>query len=102
MVNVITKKITENDIIYTVEEHYDYHGNYVYRKWFYNGKLYRKGGPAIECINGYEAWIKYNKKHREDGPAVTYSDGRKEYYLNNIYYSNIKSDDDWIVFNIII
>jgi hypothetical protein len=29
--------------------------------------------------------------HREDGPAIEYSDGYKEWFLND----NIYSEDDW-------
>lgn len=39
--------------------------------------------------------------HRVDGPARVWSSGFKEYWLNDIYFRDIKSDDEWIIKQII-
>lgn len=39
--------------------------------------------------------------HREDGPAVIFKDDRVKYYLNDIEYPNIKSNEEWLIKQII-
>jgi len=66
--------------------------------------LHREDGPAKEYVNGTEYWYQYGKLHREDGPAIVYYNGYKkykEYYLNDIYYPDISSDEEWIIFQIL-
>ncbi len=52
------------------------------KKWYLNGNLHRKDGPAIELANGYKEWYLNDELHREDGPACEYADGTKCWYLN--------------------
>lgn len=55
------------------------------------GNLHREDGPALECIagkrKGNRFYYNYGKLHRIDGPAVEFTDGYKEYWVNNIRYS---------------
>jgi len=50
--------------------------------WYFNGKLHREDGPAIEGANGDKEWCLNGELHREDGPAIEYADGDKFWYLN--------------------
>ena len=50
--------------------------------WCINGKLHREDGPAVESSNGYKAWCINGKYHRTDGPAMELSNGYKYWYLN--------------------
>jgi len=59
--------------------------------WFFQGKLHREDGPAIEYPNGTKKWYLNGKRHREDGPAVEYPNGTKEWFLNDVEYS----EKDW-------
>lgn len=38
--------------------------------WYLNGKLHRRGAPAIEFSSGQEVWCIDGEYHREDGPAI--------------------------------
>lgn len=49
----------------------------------------------------YKSWGEGLLYHRTDGPARIWFNGYREYWLNNIYFINIKSDDEWIIKNII-
>jgi len=69
--------------------------------WYQNGELHRIDGPAINHFNGSKWWIINGKLHRTEGPALEYEDGDKEYWLNNKHYSNIKTNEEWIIFQII-
>ena len=52
-------------------------------RWYYfNDKLHRENGPAVEYGDGTKDWFLNGKRHREDGPAVEWADGTKEWYLN--------------------
>ena len=52
------------------------------KAWYFNGKLHREDGPAVEWSDGTKAWYFNGKLHREDGPAVEWSDGAKEWWMN--------------------
>jgi hypothetical protein len=52
-----------------------------------NGELHRTDGPAIIIDNGTLWWMVNDELHRLDGPAIELYDGRKNYYINNIIYS---------------
>ena len=58
-------------------------------KFWYDSdsKWHREDGPAIEWNNGNKWWCKHGHFHREDGPAIEWVSGYKEYYLDNIQYS---------------
>ena len=53
-----------------------------YKSWYINGKLHRDDGPARECANGYKSWYINGKLHRDDGPAAEWADGSKYWYIN--------------------
>jgi hypothetical protein len=84
-------KIIEDEIEYEVYEFLN--GS---KFWYLNNQLHRINGPAIEYFNGYKIWYRHGKYHREDGAAVIYSYGIKEYWLNDIHYPDIASDEEWI------
>jgi len=50
-------------------------------EWFFDGKLHREDGPAIEYTDGTKYWYKYGLYHREEGPAIEYANGSKYWYL---------------------
>jgi hypothetical protein len=50
--------------------------------WYFNGKLHREDGPAIEDANGDKCWYINGQLHRKDGPAVEYEDGYKAWWIN--------------------
>jgi hypothetical protein len=51
-------------------------------EWYFNGKLHREDGPAVERSDGYKYWYLNGKRHREDGPAVEWPDGSKSWWIN--------------------
>jgi len=55
--------------------------------WYLNDQYHREDGPAIECADGDKQWYLNGKRHREDGPAVEYADGSKYWYLNGVELS---------------
>jgi hypothetical protein len=57
-----------------------------YKEHLLDGKYHCADGPAIEW-NGYKSWWLNGLRHRSDGPAIEYSNGNKEWYLNNIQYT---------------
>ena len=48
---------------------------------------HREDGPAIEWTNGDKEWYINNKQHREDGPAIEWTNGNTYWYLNSVEYS---------------
>ena len=58
------------------------------KQWWVNGKPHRLDGPAVECANGgHKEWFVNGKRHRLDGPAIIYSDGSKEWYIDDKQYT---------------
>ena len=56
------------------------------KRWYYNGKLHRTDGPAVETLNGTKEWWLNDKLHREDGPAVEYDNGDNfQYYKGYLH-----------------
>ena len=51
--------------------------------WYLNGKLHREYGPAFEYVDGTKRWYLNGERHRTDGPAIEYADGSKKWFLNN-------------------
>ena len=54
----------------------------------------------------FDGWYKayFNEKsefHRVNGPARMWEGGGKEYYLNGKFYPDIKTDEEWIIKQII-
>jgi hypothetical protein len=60
------------------------------KSWWFNGKLHREDGPAIEYSSGSKQWYRNGKKHRIDGPACEYCNGDKFWYLNGKLLSEQK------------
>jgi hypothetical protein len=63
--------------------HIDTNGN----KFYYSDRemkiRHREDGPAIEWSDGDKEWWINDKLHREDGPAIEYADGGKEWWIND-------------------
>jgi hypothetical protein len=49
--------------------------------------------PTLEDLSdGYRSWCEIGRKfHRLTGPARTWSNGQREFWLNGIYYENVKN-----------
>ena len=54
--------------------------------WWWNGELHRENGPAIENADGDKYWYLNGERHRENGPAVEWANGSKFWYLNDVCY----------------
>jgi hypothetical protein len=52
------------------------------KRWYFNGKLHREDGPAIEWADGDKEWYINGNRHREDGPAIEWRDGQREWCIN--------------------
>lgn len=53
-----------------------------------DGKIHRKGGPAIEYMFGDCYWYENGVCHREDGPAYeNKTTGYKQWFLHGIQYT---------------
>ena len=53
-----------------------------------NGNLHREDGPAVEYSNGSgKEWYLNGDLHREGGPAVEWANGYKEWWINDIQYT---------------
>lgn len=66
----------------------------VLESWPDGSVKYREWSDGLKC------WYKKEKVHKEDGPAVI-NDIAKFYYLNGEYFPNIKTDEEWIIKQII-
>ena len=82
------------DKIYSIKTDY---GCTIYYK---NESFHREDGPAKEWDFGGKEWYYNSRRHRVDGPAIIWPNGEKYYYLSDIYYPDIKSDEEWIKFQI--
>lgn len=63
-----------------------------------NGELHCEDGPALihEDKNGLtKCWYVDGKLHRRDGPALEFSDGYKEWYLNN-HLINVRNQEEFL------
>jgi hypothetical protein len=59
------------------------------QEWCFKGKLHRLDGPAV-IYNGIKEWWVNGKLHRLDGPAIEWSNGDKEWVINDEEYSEEK------------
>lgn len=63
-------------------------------RWYQNGLLSRKDGPAIEYKVGSTFWFHEGKLHKTDGPAVVcYDNGNViwvEYWIDGVEYTKEK------------
>ena len=69
--------------------------------WVQDNKYHRIDGPAMEYSDGEKWWYYYGLCHRVDGPAAIFPSGEKEYWLNNTCYADIKTDEEWIIFQVL-
>jgi len=69
------------------------------KEWWFRDKRHRTDGPAIEKYNS-KSWLINNEYHRTDGPAIEYTNGQKEWYLNNKRYgiNNDFTTESWKYF----
>lgn len=61
------------------------------KKWYQNGQLHRVNGPAFES-KFVKIWYNEGQMHREDGPAYENTNGKKEYWLNDLCYTKEEFD----------
>lgn len=47
---------------------------------------------------GTKEYLKNNNRHNETSAAMHYFDGFKTYWLNDVCYSQINTDEEWIRF----
>jgi hypothetical protein len=59
--------------------------------WYFDEKLHREDGPAIEDIDGSKSWFLFGQFHRADGPAIEWPNRYKAWFLNGLQYSK----EDW-------
>ena len=53
--------------------------------WWLNGVLHRDDDKPAVLIFGDQEWYQNGKQHRDNNrPAVIYSDGRKEWWVNDV------------------
>ena len=57
---------------------------YGYTMWYFNDRLHRVDGPAVELSDGYKTWYLNGKPHRTDGPAIERTDGFKAWWLDGV------------------
>lgn len=55
--------------------------------WYYQDKLHRENGPAIEWSDGNQSWYKNGILHREDGPANISSIHGTRWYIEGVQYT---------------
>lgn len=69
------------------------------KEWYVDGRLHRVNGPAIECFRNtlfqYEYWYQDGLLHREDGPAYTNNDNDKEWYIEGKYHRTDGPAIEW-------
>jgi hypothetical protein len=65
-------------------------------EWYFNGKLHREDGPAIEYADGSKYWYLGGQLHREDGPAITWADGSKLWFRNGQLHREDGPAVDWV------
>jgi len=53
---------------------------------------HRLDGPAVEYSNGSKEWRVNDKRHRLDGPAVEYSNGSKVWSVNDVLIIRLDKD----------
>jgi hypothetical protein len=74
--------------------------------WYYNGLKHNLNGYAELFPDGSKYWFKHGKFHNEVGPArIMYASLNYtlsslptiEFWLNGKYYPGIKSDEEWLI-----
>ena len=57
------------------------YGTPVSKRYYWQGKLHRQDGPAMEWADGDYVWFLNDERHREDGPALNFSaSSSRDYY----------------------
>ena len=46
-----------------------------------------------DSSNGARKWYLNGKLHRKDGPAVEWNDGNKEWYINAVSYTHLRAHE---------
>lgn len=60
--------------------------------YYFDGRLHREDGPAIEYADGTKMWAQKGNIHRKDGPALIYANNQEiDWYLDGVSYEF----DDW-------
>lgn len=95
-------EIIENGIKYFILEDQFKVKNYHIGYDIFNCELHREINAAQEYPYGGKVWYKYGKIHRTDGPALINDDGIKQYWLNNVPYPNVETNEEWILAQIIL
>src|ERR1700680_3490481 len=47
----------------------------------FKGQRHRDNGPAVEYSNGIKEWYINDELHREDGPAIEYPNGGSKFWF---------------------
>lgn len=63
-------------------------------EWWFDDKLHRVDGPAVKLIDGHESWCKNGLLHRLDGPAIigNKNNGYKEWWIDGVEYTKRQFD----------
>lgn len=62
------------------------------REWYRNGVRHRDGEPAVIFANGTRAWYQNGERHREgDAPAIIYANGRREWWHKGEYLGTLNA-----------
>ncbi|WP_211206081.1 hypothetical protein [Psychroflexus torquis] len=56
------------------------------KEWWLNDLRHREDGPAETNSMSNDWWIN-GKRHREDGPAIEHWNGFKQWYINDVEYT---------------
>jgi hypothetical protein len=81
-VEMLKKSIEETvKVAQKTEIRVDKKGN---KGYYFNDKLHRVDGPAIEFKDGSVEYYEHGKLHRTDGPAIITSDGKKRFFHEGI------------------
>jgi len=67
------------------------------KAWYYNDRLHRLNGPAVEYTNGTKYYYINGQYHRLNGPAIEYPDGNKSYYINDEHFKTFEEYKEAVV-----
>jgi len=67
------------------------------KAWYYNDRLHRLNGPAVEYTNGTKHWYYKGKFHRLNGPAVEFANGDNVYYINGKSYETFEEYKEAVI-----
>jgi len=65
--------------------------------WYYNDKLHRLNGPAVEHADGDKYYYINNNLHRLNGPAIERTNGTKYYYINGQYFNTFEEYKEAVI-----